>query len=359
MIHARRWGSRTASSSKSCYGFHQFARIKDMASMSVTRGSRFQIKRHLRRVYRRAVKPWLDRVRGRKASALSETQALSPLMFATKTYNTAHPNYEPELVQNFPNRIFNADLPSNNSLFREIKKLAFAGRVPTFTLRRVLKQAMEEASTVAGFAQVMERIGFIEDYMAALGRRYEAHYIPGWVNLVDAQFLYWAVRQAKPEIIVQTGVSNGLSSAFMMLALARNGPTGKLHVIDIPAIFDPADPAWTQKGAVYGVVIPEGKSSGWIVPDIYRDRFNVQVGDAKILLPKLVDTMDRIDMFFHDSDHTYHHMMFEFEQAMRKLVPGGVILADDIAWNASLWDFADARRVPTYNYRGTVGAAFF
>jgi predicted O-methyltransferase YrrM len=333
--------------------------IEDIKSMPASRKPRFRIKRRLERAYRRAVKPWLDPLRGRRPDALGEARASSPLMFAAKTYNPEHPDYEPELVQNFPDRIFNAGLPSNNALFREIKKLAFAGRVPAFALRRVLKQTMEEASTVPGFAQAMERVAFIEDYMAALGRRYEAHYIPGWVNLVDAQFLYWAVRQAKPEIIVQTGVSNGLSSAFMMLALAKNGPRGKLHVIDIPAVFDSNDPAWTQKGRVYGVVIPEGKSSGWIVPDLYRDRFDVEVGDAKALLPKLVDRVDRIDMFFHDSDHTYHHMMFEFEQAMRKLVPGGVILADDIAWNASLWDFADARHVPTYNYRGTMGAAFF
>jgi predicted O-methyltransferase YrrM len=298
-------------------------------------------------------------LRGRKASSLNQAQALSPLMFAERTYNTSHPDYEPELVHNVPGRIFNAGLPCNNLLFREIKKLAIGGRVPNFALRRVLERAMEEASTVPGFAQVMERVAYIEKDMAELGRRYQAHYIPGWVNLVDAQFLYWAVRQAKPEIIVQTGVSNGLSSAFMMLALAKNGPHGKLHVIDIPAIFDPTDRAWTQKGTVYGVVIPQGKSSGWIVPDIYRDRFDVQIGDAKALLPKLVDQVDRIDMFFHDSDHTYNHMTFEFNEAMRKLAPGGVILADDIAWNASLWDFADARDVPTYNYRGTIGAAFF
>src|SRR5262249_19936155 len=184
-------------------------------------------------------------------------------------------------------------------------------------------------------------------------------YVAGWVNLVDAQFLYWVVRHVKPKVIVQTGVSNGLSSAFMMLALAKNGPEGRLHVIDIPAIFDPNDPAWTQKGIVYGVVIPEGKSSGWIVPDIYRDRFEVQVGDAKALLPPLIDRLDEIGMFYHDSDHTYHHMIFEFEQAKRKLTPGGVVVADDIPWNASLWDFANTHDVPSYNFRGTMGIAFF
>jgi predicted O-methyltransferase YrrM len=298
-------------------------------------------------------------VQARMTGAASRAQALSPLMFAEKTYNTEHRDYEPELVDNFPGRIFNAGAPCNNPLFLELNKLARGKKVRNKAWDSVLKHAMEEASAVPGFAQVMERVGFIEKYLAELRSRYGSHYVAGWVNLVDAQFLYWAVRQAKPEIIVQTGVSNGLSSAFMMLALAKNGPTGKLHVIDLPAVFDPADPAWTQKDAVYGVVIPEDKSSGWIVPDMYRDRFNVQVGDAKILLPKLIDQVDRIDLFFHDSDHTYDHMMFEFNEVMRKLAPAGVILADDISWNSSLWDFADARGVPSYNFRGTMGAAFF
>ena len=37
---------------------------------------------------------------------------------------------------------------------------------------------------------------------------------------------------------MQTGVCNGLSSAFMMLALAKNGPEGKLYVVDLPPLFD-------------------------------------------------------------------------------------------------------------------------
>jgi predicted O-methyltransferase YrrM len=52
-------------------------------------------------------------------------------------------------------------------------------------------------------------------------------------------------------------------------------------------------------------------------------------------------------------------MIIEFEQAKRKLNRGGVIVADDISWNASLWDFADRFGVPSYNFKGAVGVAFF
>ncbi len=282
-----------------------------------------------------------------------------PLMRDDKTYNTAHDDYDPRLVRNYPGRIFNADLPNDNDLYAAIKKMAIGGRVWDWSWGSVLKKAMAEAQTVPGFDQVMERKAYIERYLADIGRTYGAHYVAGWVTLADAQFLYWVVRQLKPKVIVQAGVSNGLSTAFMMLALAKNGPEGRLYGIDLPAVFDPNNPDWKTKGEVYGVAIPEGKTSGWIVPDIYKDRYEMQTGDAKVLLPPLVDRLDSIDMFFHDSDHTYDHMMFEFDQAMRKLSRGGAIVADDVSWNASLWDFADAHNVPSYNFRGTVGVAFF
>jgi predicted O-methyltransferase YrrM len=167
------------------------------------------------------------------------------------------------------------------------------------------------------------------------------------------------VRRVKPKTIVQTGVCNGLSAAFMMLGLVKNGPDGRLHAIDLPPVFNPDDPAWTVEGSVYGFVIPEGKTSGWMVPDAYRDRFEVWSGDTKDLLPEMVEKVGPIDIFYHDSDHIYNHMMFEFHQAKRKLNQGGLVIGDDVSWNASVWDFADEFGVPSYNFKGAVGVAFF
>ena len=64
-------------------------------------------------------------------------------------------------------------------------------------------------------------------------------------------------------------------------------------------VFDPRDPDWTREGAFNGVVIPQGETSGWLVPDAYRDRCEVWSGDARALLPKLVDAVDAIDFFYH------------------------------------------------------------
>ena len=282
-----------------------------------------------------------------------------PLMLDEKTYNTSHPDYDATLVRNFPGKIFNADKPCNNAVYAGLRPFAKGDHVPDAAWDRILKEVLEEARTVPHSDQVFERRAYIERYLEAIREKYEAHYAAGWVNLDDALFLYWLVRKLNPKIIVQTGVCNGLSSAFMMLGLAKNGPQGSLHAIDLPPVFNPNEPGWTVKGKVYGVVIPEGKTSGWIVPDAYRNRFEVWNGDAKALLPKMIDQVEAVDLFYHDSDHTYDHMMFEFREAKRKLRPGGLVVGDDVSWNASVWDFADQYGVPSYNFKGAVGVAFF
>ncbi len=299
----------------------------------------------------------------KEASSSKDAIARMPLLIAEKTYNTGHPDYNANLVRNFPTRILNAERGSNNNVYKALlaraQKKKGITEIPDNTWQPILDAMLKEVSEIPHAEQVFERKSYIENYIAELSHRYKAHYHAGWVNLEDALFLYWLIRTLKPKTIVQTGVCNGLSSAFMMLALVKNGPEGQLYVIDLPAIFDPKDPAWTIKDKVYGVLIPEGQSSGWMVPDAYRSRFHVQCGDAKLLLPPLVDKLDNIDLFYHDSDHTYHHMMFEFREAKRKLSPGGLIVGDDISWNESVWDFADQYQVPSYNYKGAVGVAFF
>jgi predicted O-methyltransferase YrrM len=316
----------------------------------------------LRPRLKRVVKAVLRRVpRRRKAPATALRNAMQqmPLLRAERTYNTSHPDYDASLVRNFPGRIFNHHLPCDNPSFRALARLGRRRNIPNRRWNAVLRAALAEASSVPHAGEVFERRAFVERYVSELATKYRSHYVPGWVNLDDALFLYWLVRQAKPRMIVQTGVCNGLSAAFMMLALVKNGPEGRLRVIDLPPVFDPDDPAWTVAGTVYGVVIPEGKTSGWLVPDAYRDRFEVWNGDAKDLLPKMVDDVDSIDFFFHDSDHTYDHMMFEFRQVKSKLTKGGLLVSDDVSWNASVWDFADEFHVPSYNFKGTIGVAFF
>ena len=295
----------------------------------------------------------------KKIQPFEEALQRHPLMFARKTFNTNHPDYDAAEARNFPGKIFNIDKNPANPIYSELRKLMHDSEIPEQRWSTILEETLKEVKTVPHAEQVFERKAFVEKYMEELEAKYGAYYKPGWVNLDDALFLYWVVRRLKPKVIVQTGVCNGLSSAFMMLALAKNGPDGTLHVVDMPPVFDSKDDAWKIKDKVYGVVIPEGKTSGWIVPDAYQHRFEVLSGDAKLLLPGLLKKLGKVDMFYHDSDHTYDHMMFEFKEAKNYLTKDGVIVSDDISWNASLWDFADEYLAPAYNYRGSMGVACF
>lgn len=148
----------------------------------------------------------------------------------------------------------------------------------------------------------------------------DVHYI-----MPEAVELYALVRAAKPRVIVETGVASGLSSAHILRALDRNG-FGTLHSLDLPNVQE-------------GSVLPEGRTSGWIVPESLRDRWRLQLGDTWVLLPELLESLDRVDIFLHDSDHSYEAMLFEFEQAYPKLEPAGLILSDDTHLHTAWDDF--------------------
>ena len=141
----------------------------------------------------------------------------------------------------------------------------------------------------------------------------------------EAAELYAVVRAFKPEVIVETGVSSGISSAHILRALAANGE-GSLHSIDLPNV---------QQGSG----LPEGRTSGWIVPDSLRGRWKLQIGDSRKLLPELLGSLEKVDLFLHDSDHSYEAMVFEFEQAFPRLEPGGLLMSDDTHLHAAWDDF--------------------
>jgi predicted O-methyltransferase YrrM len=134
---------------------------------------------------------------------------------------------------------------------------------------------------------------------------------------------YAVTRALKPEVVVETGVANGVSSAYLLLALLRNGK-GTLHSIDI------GDP----------VFLPAGQGPGWIVPDWLRSPWRLHIGDAVKLLPSLLQDLGTVDMFIHDSQHTYEHMKFELELAYPYVRGNGLLLADDAGWNLAFPDFA-------------------
>jgi len=146
---------------------------------------------------------------------------------------------------------------------------------------------------------------------------------------------YAAVRALAPECIVETGIANGVSSSYLLLALQKNG-RGCLHSVGLP------DPAF----------LPAGKDPGWLVPQWLRDPWQVHLGDAREILPRLLAEIGNIGIFIHDSLHTYDHMTWEFETAYPHLQSGGLLFSDDALWNDSFNDFARRMLMPAKILRG-------
>lgn len=145
------------------------------------------------------------------------------------------------------------------------------------------------------------------------------------MSLERLQILYSCVREIAPNIMVETGVAGGSTSYFILSAMKINGK-GKLFSIDID------NPIWHDHKE-YKV--------GWLVPSHLQKNWTLKIGDSKNDLKPLVDSLEKIDIFFHDSDHSYQHMLYEFQTVFPYLNPDKIILSDDINLNSSIGEFAN------------------
>jgi len=148
--------------------------------------------------------------------------------------------------------------------------------------------------------------------------------------------LYSIVRTLSPEIVVETGVAAGVSSAYILAALERNG-RGHLYSIDLPGYEAEYLP---RIGIKPSAVLPRREQLGYAVPTHLRGRWTLKIGKSQELLEPLMNRLDLISIFFHDGEHTYENMLFEFNLAWKHLKKGGALLADNVSWNAALPDFA-------------------
>jgi predicted O-methyltransferase YrrM len=133
---------------------------------------------------------------------------------------------------------------------------------------------------------------------------------------------YAAIRAFAPDMVVETGVASGVSTSYMLLALQKNG-RGTLHSIEI------GDSRY----------LPAGKLPGWIVPDWLKPSWSIHFGDSRTLLPQLLQQLGSIDVFIHDSLHTYDHMQYEYRTAYPYIRPGGLLFSDDAEWNPAFREF--------------------
>lgn len=202
-------------------------------------------------------------------------------------------------------------------------------------------------------ASVHRYCGEARAWSQELTRRWwaEKRYRATPFQLASAEALYVTTRAARPLCAVETGVWRGISSSYLLAALARED-RGELHSIDLPT-YEPTGRT-NRDGQTDRASVTAPSSVGDLVPDELRPRWHLSLGDAAELLPRLLGELGTIDLFFHDSDHSYPHMTFEFEIAWRHLRPGGWLTSDDVTWSegarAAWADFCRGVDRPPYRY---------
>lgn len=165
--------------------------------------------------------------------------------------------------------------------------------------------------------------------------------------------IYAMVRALKPEVMIETGGTPGKSTAFILRAMERNDK-GHLYTIDLPP--QTIEQSVLAERGKFHELMPAGASSNWVVPESLRQRHTLLLGKSSDHLPSLLKQLDRVDIFFHDSDHSYENMTWEFETAWAKIKPQGLLLTDDALANSSFFDFCGKENL-RYAHVFNLGAA--
>jgi predicted O-methyltransferase YrrM len=143
---------------------------------------------------------------------------------------------------------------------------------------------------------------------------------PEWYAIEsETSFLYYAAcRHFAPGNVLETGIANGHSTFFLLQAMKKNGK-GSLHSVDIAENV--------------GSLLTEEERAGWTL--------HVLGSPQRKSFSRILDSVSPLDLFVHDSDHTYGWQMFEYRVARKALSKQGVLLSDDIDHSLAFVDFCE------------------
>jgi predicted O-methyltransferase YrrM len=144
----------------------------------------------------------------------------------------------------------------------------------------------------------------------------------GVARLGKRRALYATVRMARPRVVVETGLYDGLATAVLLRALQRNEAEG--------------DP-----GRLLGFDLEE--ASAWLVWDeLGRGRFERHIGDAVELMPRALDGQN-IDFLVHDTDKVAESERAELELAIEHGTEPLILYTDDDSVTGTLREICAER----------------
>jgi predicted O-methyltransferase YrrM len=154
-------------------------------------------------------------------------------------------------------------------------------------------------------------------FMAEMSQHSEGPEGLGLMGALDCATLYGLTRWQRPIVVVETGGYLGMSSAFILKALADEGLT---------------------QAKVYSLEMNPDCDQGAMIPTELRSQFVPLKGRVEDFL-KRDELPSPIDMFLHDSSHRYRHMLWEFRQFWARLRDGGLLVSHDVHFNAAFAEF--------------------
>lgn len=153
-----------------------------------------------------------------------------------------------------------------------------------------------------------------------------------------ATVLYVVCRALKPGTVVETGVASGMSSAYILSGLEKNRH-GELYSIDLPWEGTMTYPRRNLDSRGLLRETTRERQSGWLIPDSLRHRWHLILGRSSETLLPLLDKLGVIDIFLHDSEHSYENMLWEYETAWAHLKTGRILLSHNIDMNDAFSHF--------------------
>lgn len=149
-------------------------------------------------------------------------------------------------------------------------------------------------------------------------------YFPSYfkTNPRTLDLLELSIKLLRPKIIVETGIANGISTRRILDSFKKQSLLeSRLYSMDID--FN---------------VLSSDLESNTQFKFLKIDKNN-DFEKALKVVPGL------IDIFFHDSDHSYYNQYLEYCLAWERLSPCGIIISDDINWSNAFLDFCKHRGI--------------
>ena len=243
------------------------------------------------------------------------------------------------------------------TLYRAARKVRHPRRqVEARRIRAEVAGFLGGDTVLRGYERELESSG-LREHLLEKGREHLASvggtgHSLGAIGYAEGGYLYAIFRHLRPQAAVETGVANGFSTAFALLALDHNGE-GRLHSVDLPReVGRDYEPGTFFEGEGRAG-IPSGSEPGWLIPPQLKERWTLLLGRTQDELPPLLERLGTIDSFMHDSEHSFDCMWFEFNEAWPHLRPGGVLLSDDVNSTEAFPRFArEQERAPVRLARG-------